>query len=178
MKSPLIHFGLMLVAFIVAVTAYGFWYAAVSHKSQAVAALQSQIDAAHENATRITKARAALAEIANDETNVRSYFVPESGVVAFIDTLQARGLKQKASVSVPSVSTGGTEAAPTLVLSLSIQGTFDAVMRTVGSIEYAPYALSVTSLVLALDDKDMWHATLGFSVGSSPMTASTTVSSL
>lgn len=69
-------------------------------------------------------------------------------------------------MSVLSVSTSGTVAQPTLAFTLTVKGTFDAVMRTVGSIEYAPYDLSITALTIAQDDKNSWHADLKLSVGS------------
>jgi hypothetical protein len=173
MKSPTIHFFGALAVLALVSSGYGVWYSVVSHKSQYVANVQQQIDDANKNVSRIASARAALAEIANDEAQVKSYFVPESGVVAFITTLERLGTAQNSRVSVLSVSTAGSTAQPILVLSLSIKGTFDAVMRTVGAIEYAPYDLSVSRLSVGQDDKNLWHADLSLSVGSAPAATST-----
>lgn len=156
-----------MLAVTVAVSAgYGFWYAKVSDKSREVAEVQSQIVVATENVSRVVAARAALAKIADDEAKVQSYFVPEASVVAFINNLEALSLSQKTELNVLSVSTGGTSTHPTLRFTLSIKGTFDAVMRTVGAIEYAPYGISVSGLSVAQDAKDIWHAALDLSVGS------------
>ncbi|MDE1919700.1 MAG: hypothetical protein KGH56_03340 [Patescibacteria group bacterium] len=145
---------------------YGFWYAAIASKSVEVTGLESQIEAKTEAVSRMASTRAALAEISGDETVVQSYFVPEIGVVAFIDDLQNRGRALEAAVSVLSVSTGGTSAEPALLFSLSVKGTFDAVMRTVGAIEYAPYAISVSGLSVDQDAKNSWHADLKLRVAS------------
>lgn len=164
----------MLIAGIFAIVSYGIWYSAVSNKSQAVADLQARIDDAQKNVNRIAKARAVLAQIATDEAKVKSYFVPESGIVGFIDMLEARGQGENASVSVLSVATGGSPSKPVLLLTVSLEGTFDAVMRTIGSIEYAPYAVSISSLSVASADAPSWHATLSLVVGSVPVRSATT----
>lgn len=166
MRSPFIHLLIAFAACVGALVGYGVWYSAVAGKSVAVATLQSQIDAKTAAVSRMSTTRAALAEIAGDEAVVRSYFVPETGVVSFIDGLESRGRALGAAVSVLSVSTEGTAAQPMLAFSLSIAGPFDAVMRTVGAIEYAPYDISFSTLSVAQDTKNNWHADLKLVVGS------------
>lgn len=175
MRSPFAQLLLALVIGIMTIVGYGVWYSMVSHKSGEVAGIQNQITTATQNVSRITSARAALVQIATNEAKMQNYFVPESGVVAFINDLQASGLAQKATVTVLSVSTGTSGARSTLLLALTIKGTFDAVMRTVGTIEYAPYDISISTLSLAEDAKNSWHADLTLSVGSGPtLTATST----
>lgn len=166
MKSSLSQ--LVVVSIICAVTliGYGIWYAAVSGKSAKVAELQNSITAKTETVNRIAATRATLASISGDEAVVQGYFVPEASVVAFIDSLQAHGRLLGTTVSVLSVSTVGTTVAPALALSLTVRGTFDAVLRTVGTIEHAPYALSVSALDVTQDGKGSWHADLKLLVGS------------
>lgn len=168
MKSPLIHILLACFVCIATIVGYGFWYAVIGAKSTAVANLESQIVTKTETASRIASARASLAEIAGDEASMQSYFVPETGVVAFINNLEAQGHTQGVTISVLSVSTSGAGAQSTLTFTLTIKGTFDAVMRTIGAIEYAPYDLSISTLSLGWDDKDSWHADLNLLVGSVP----------
>lgn len=169
MRSPLIHILGALVMLLIASSAYGVWYRIISQKSQHVADVEQKIIDANKNVRRIALARTALAEIANDEAAVRSYFVSEAGVVAFIDGLEKIGSTEKAEVSVLSVSSAGSPSQPVLSLSLSIKGTFDAVMRTTGAIEYSPYDLWVTRLSVTHDEKNLWHADIGLSVGSAPV---------
>lgn len=173
MKSPTIHLLITLAATVIALSGYTVWYGAVSDKSREVAGLQNQILAASETVSRVASARAALTEIAGDEMKVRSYFVPESGVVAFINDLEARGVAQGATIDVSSVSTGGTPSRPALMLSITVKGTFDSVMRTVGSIEYAPYDVLVSSFSIRQDVEDAWNASLGLRVGSVPIKSAT-----
>lgn len=176
MKSPFSHIMIAAVVCIAAIAGYGMWYAAISAKSASVAALQNQIDTKTETVNRIAAARATLANVASDESVVQNYFVPEAGVVSFIDALETSGKTLGATVSVLSVGTSGTPAKPLLELTLSAKGTFDAVMRTVGAIEYAPYDLSISSLAVVQDDKNIWHADLKVTVGSVPVAKSSIVS--
>ena len=166
MKSHLPHLVFALLVAATALFGYGCWYAVVAAESAAVASVQDQIVAKTETVSRIASARVALAEIAGDEDAVQGYFVPETGVVAFIEGLEAQGRAQGAVVSVLSVSTGSAGTQPTFILALAIKGTFDTVMRTVGSIEYDSYDLSISNMSLAQDDKNSWHAGLNLIVGS------------
>jgi hypothetical protein len=168
MKSPLTQLTVSIILCVAAVVGYGVWYATISAKSTAVAKLESSILAKTEAANRIAAARTMLAGIANNDEIVRGYFVPETGVVAFIDALEAQGKEQGAAVSVLSVSTEGTAAQPSFALSLAVKGTFEAVMRTVGAIEYVPYNLSISALAVTQDAKNLWHADLTLRVGSVP----------
>ncbi len=166
MKSHFLHFASAFAVCAAVLIGYGAWYAAIAAKSTAVADLQNKIDTKAETVSRIAAARATLADIASDEAVVQAYFVPETGVVALIDALEARGAARGVVINVLSVSAAGTSKEPALALTLTIQGTFDAVMRTVGSIEYAPYALSVSSLSLGRGAQNNWQADLKILVGS------------
>ncbi len=175
MKSPTFHLIVWLLICGATFVGYGFWYAAVTHESVVVADVQNQINTKTQTATRIAAARTALAEISGDESLVQSYFVPETGVVSFIDMLESLASAQKADLKVLSVSTGGTAQLSnlTLLLTVSIDGTFDAVMRTIGAIEYTPYDLSLSALSVTKDAKNVWHADMGLVVGSVPASQAT-----
>lgn len=166
MKTPLMHLLIALSILVAVFVGQGFWYSIIAGKSSDVAALQSQINEKSEAASRVASSRAELAKIADDEIAVKSYFVSENDIVSFIDDLQERGLSQKTIVKVLSVSAGGTNARPTLSLAVTVIGAFDAVMRTVGSIEYSPYDLSISKLSVMKSDKKTWSANLELIVGS------------
>lgn len=169
MKYSIMHFLLVLVASLLISAGYGIWYVAVSNKSADVAELQNEITTATEAIARIASVRAELVKISGDEAKVRSYFVSETEVVAFINDLESRGLTQKAPIKVLSVSKSGSSSRPILLLSLEMQGTFDAIMRTIGAIEYSPYDLTISSLSIGKDAKDIWQANLNLIVGSVPV---------
>lgn len=176
MKSTLTHFLIVLVLMLSAIAAYGTFYAALSAKSSMVADLQSSIDQGTQTANHIASARAAISEIAGDEAVVRGYFISDMAAGPFFDDLQARGRAQGATVSVLSASTDTVNKYPVLTLSLTVKGAFDAVMRTIGVIEYAPYDLSVSALSVQQDDPKSWHADLKVVVGAASSTPGTTAS--
>ncbi len=169
MKSPYIKLIIALACGAAAFIAYGLWYSFIVSKSAVVAGLEIQVNTIIDTASRVAAAKTALSKITGDETTVQSYFVPQTGVVAFINDLESRGRTLRSAVSVVSVSTGGTYTHPILVFELGIKGAFDSVMRTVGAIEYAPYALKVTGLSLGQEDKNSWHADIKLEVGSIPL---------
>jgi hypothetical protein len=173
MKRHLFHLAAALMVALATLVGYGFWYATIADESAVVANLQNQIIAKTETMSRIVSVRAKLAKIAEDKTTVQSYFVLETDVVAFIDGLEEQGKAQRTAVNVLSVSAGSEDTQPIFVLSLAIKGTFDAVMRTVGAIEYAPYDLSISELSLIQDDAKNWQADLKLLVGSVKIGTST-----
>ncbi|MBI2409957.1 hypothetical protein HYV30_02855 [Candidatus Kaiserbacteria bacterium] len=172
MKSFL-RLGIALLVCFVALVAYSIWYGAVAAYSSDVARLSLEISNKTGTKRHLNSARAALAEIENDEALVRKYFVSEADAVAFIKDLEAHGRAQNATLEVLSVSSdklnGGAKSA--LALSLSMSGTFDAVMRTLGAIEHAPYAVSTSNLVFSKEAGGSWHAQLSLVAGSRPPAA-------
>jgi hypothetical protein len=171
MRSSFVQLALALAALAAAIAGYWFWYGAVAATSVSVTALQGRIDANMDTASRRAAALAALAGMAGDEAAMRDYFVSETGIVAFIDGLEALGRSiGSTTVSVLSVSASGTGERPAFKFSLLVKGTFDGVMRTVGAIEYAPYAISISSLSVAKNVKNDWQAAIVFLAGSATST--------
>lgn len=174
MRPPTAHLIIWILICVAAFSMHWFWYSIIADKSVKVADIQNQINAKTETASRIAFARTTLNEIADDEAIVQSYFVPETGIVSFIDDLEARARGQKTAMKVLSVSVSDVKKRPTITLSINISGTFDAVARTVGVIEYAPYDLSVSKLSFVKDGKNEWHADIEIIVGSMSPPSSTT----
>ena len=166
MKSSLIHLIIWIFIGGTAIVGQGFWYSIITKKSAEVAYLQNQIDMKTETANRVALARTVLAEIVGNESAVQSYFVPETGIVSFINDLESRAREQKTAMKVLSVSIGASTKQPTLIFTLTVSGTFDAVLRTVGAVEYAPYNISISKLSLMNEEKNMWRANLELVVGS------------
>ena len=173
MKKHLFHLAIALTIAIATVAGYGFWYSIISTKSAGVAYLQNQIASQSQTINHVISARTALDKISGDETAVQNYFIPSTGVVAFIDGLESRGRAQGATVNVLSVSTGTIGTQPMFTFSFTITGTFDAVMRTIGTIEYTPYDLLISNLFLNKSDNATWNANLTLLVGSMGVATST-----
>lgn len=168
MKSPRNQLIVAFAACTVALASYSAWHVLIANKSSAVARLENEIEIKTRAEDRIASARAALAKVAADEALMESYFVSETGVVEFINDLEARGAALGATVKVLSVAEDTANAYRALTFVLSIEGTFDAALRTIGSIEYSPRHLRISALSLAQnqDSRGGWRADLRLVVGS------------
>ena len=179
MKSPSLHLVIALLLGVAALAGYVGWYVVVSDKSGAVVDLQNRISAASESMSRMTSVRAALAEIKGDEAAVQGYFISEADIVAFINSIEALGPPQGATVSVISVSKSTLSGQAVFLLAVSVTGGFDAVMRTIGRIEYLPYDLALSTVSISQDTnltataKKNWHADLSIVVGEIPTAVAT-----
>lgn len=171
MKSALSRLGIAGTVCVLSLAGYVLSYGVVVSKSEMAAELDRKIEAINTNTSQAISDRAALEELSKEEVFVQDLFVSEEDVAAFVDGLELQGRNQGTTVTVSSISKGGANAPDTLGLSLTVKGTFDSVMRTVGVIEYAPYNLSVSSLVIARDEEKRWHADIKMTVGSVPSRA-------
>lgn len=171
MKLVITNFMLACVACIGAGGAYLVWNHTIGTAIDRVGALDTEIATKTATVARIASARASLTEIAADEATMRSYFVPEANAVSLITDLESKGRPQGATVKVTNIAPSGSGARAALALTITVKGSFDGVMRTLGTIEYAPYAISLTSLSLNSDDKQNWSATASLTVGSVSATA-------
>jgi hypothetical protein len=173
MRTPLTACLISIALLAAALTGYWLLYSAVVDKSVAVVERTQEVEAKVASVKRARSIEAVLADVARQEALVKSYVVPETGVVAFIDDLESRGRSLGTVVEIDTVARA-PKGRPALTLSLGVTGTFDAVMRTVGAIEHAPYDLTVTnfSIFQGLEEQDPWVATLNLFVGSATSTPS------
>jgi hypothetical protein len=170
MKYSFTQLGFALILLVIAILGYTSWLFTVQAASTKASLLASQIDGQSENATRDTEAANTLASLAKESAQIQNTFIGTQDIVPFLEALQTKGASLGTTVSVGSVSAMPTPR-PHLQLSLTIKGTFDAVMRTVGTIEYAPYDIEVTSFALNDDATtnttatSSWTANANISVG-------------
>ncbi|KND51180.1 MAG: hypothetical protein ABA06_02610 [Parcubacteria bacterium C7867-001] len=177
-RSALIHLVITTLIVCAIGAGYFFWYRSVIGLSERAATLTQSVSEKNDEVARIAVARAAFASVVSNEDAINSYFVSQTGIVAFLEELQAKGKPFGASVDVVSVSADNATKPPHLTIALKIDGSFDAVMRTVGALEYAPRDLVVNDLTLtsSMGEKGTtWTATGAITVGTrAPQTASTT----
>ncbi len=171
------HVLIAAAAFVIALSAYGAWYAHVGKESATAVSLADQVGAKKENQARTREAKDELARALSDETAIADYFVDTAEVVPFLEALQATGAQLGADVEVESVSSkaGDHDA---LELALRITGSFAAVERTLGAIEYQPYDTEITQLSLDTaaqsgSSTPPWVARLTARVGTKTDTAAT-----
>lgn len=168
---PLIPLLFSILILLGCVGLYGFGYYALTQWKAKVATQATEIMTKTQELERTQKAHTALMTLASDEQALEQYAVAKGNIVPFLETLQASGRAQGARVDVISVADAKDGAHNRIALSLSITGSFDAVMRTLGGIEYGPYDGVVTSLSLkngsdtGTTTRASWTAGVTYSVG-------------
>lgn len=175
------------IALALAFGAYGVWYGTVTGKSARAVELAGEIQTNGERASRIAAANATLATLGNDESAVGKYFVSSASLVPFLESLQSTGERLGATVTVSSVSSGTRKGRAEISLNGTVSGSFDSVMRFIGSVEYAPYSVTVEQLSVsggtvsgaASAAVSKWTATFILTVGSqTPVTGTNTSSAV
>jgi hypothetical protein len=178
MKNPRTQLLLAGALLCLALAGYAFWYRAVARASREEQALSASVESATLANQKALESKDALSALSADQAAVGRYFLADADVVPFLEELQALGSVAGAAVDVVSVGAGsGAGATSTLAVTLHITGGFDAVARTAGAIEYAPYDLIENSLAFASDGKGAWHADMAITVGARGASASASASS-
>lgn len=163
-RTPLIHLALALALAVGLAGVYAFWFLAVSRADAGTAGVLAEIESKENERERTAAARAALEDLATEEAFVAAHLIPEEGIVSFLERLEEVGAAQGADVSVASVS-GDAAGEGRITLSLSISGTFESVMRTLGAIEHGPYAIATQNVTLDSGGEGAWTAVGAFTIG-------------
>lgn len=180
MKKVTVQLIAAAIVLIVVLIVYTLWYMAVSAESAQVASLQQQILQKSQTATRISSAKSELAQLDPEKQEVSQYFISTNNIVVFLEQLSSVGQNLGATVQVASVSatqpSGGTPYG-SIDLSLKITGSFQAVMRTLGAIEYGPYNIKTNSVTFdaggQTGGKTEWTATAMFTISTQNATQNT-----
>lgn len=133
--------------FAIVLIGYALWYHALGSVSGELADLSAKVAAQNRSAAQAIAAEDELAKLSAEEGAIHGYFVSTSDIVSFLEALQKTGSALGAKVSVTSVSANAAPR-PHLDLALTISGSFDAVMRTIGAIEYGPHDIVVKTLTV------------------------------
>jgi hypothetical protein len=158
-----------------------YWYTVVTDESTQVTTLAGEIQAKTNDSTRTAAAKSELAALSTDQASIEHYFVSTNDVVPYLEQLQTTGKYLGSNLQIVSVSAAPGTPYGKLSLALSIQGSFNSVLRTLGSVEYGPYDTSISTLALsvpqstAASSSPQWTANAQFTVGtevSAPITAS------
>lgn len=168
-NSAYFSVGIAVLLVFVSGALYGAVYYLLSEEKAKGADLQAQIQTKHLEIARAAKAQSALASLNDDESVIGGYSLSKEDIVPFLENLQSTGKPLGAGVQVLSVSDDRSYAHPRIIISLLITGSFDAVMRTIGTLENAPYDSTLNSLTLDSggDTKGpkQWSAATVLSVG-------------
>ena len=135
-----------IVLLIVVVSAYAFWYSVVTAESTAAGDLAAKIIQQSNATSKIAEAKSEIVQLNSQDATMSQYFVETNDLVPFLEQLQSIGKFLGTKVLVESVSATPGTPYGALTLSVSVIGSFDAVLRTIGSIEYEPFNITISSL--------------------------------
>lgn len=143
---------------------------AVEGMEKKAATLQTEVSAAQIQIDRVRAAKEALPALASAEVATSAFLLSTEDIVPFLETLEKKGRAQGGVVTVLSVNTEHAGAKPRIALSLTISGSFDAVLRTLGTIEYSSYDIRVVNATIekvGAADKGSatWTASVVLSIG-------------
>ncbi|HVW71540.1 MAG TPA: hypothetical protein VHB93_00085 [Candidatus Paceibacterota bacterium] len=167
MNRTLLRLFIWILVFLAAVGAYAYWYYLLTAADAEVATLAQQVNQRSIDETSAEQAADELAQLSDAGSDIKGYFVVPDNIVSFLEQQQSLGTSLGAQMSVVSV-TANPNPHPHLDLALTISGSFAAVMRTVGAIEFSPYDITVSSLNLSTTNTDTaggWTAAMALSVG-------------
>jgi hypothetical protein len=175
MKNTVVQLGTAVGVLVALLVAYGAWYGFVAHETARDASLDQSIKSQSDTTARAAEAASELMQLGPQEAEVESHFVGVPDVVGFLQQLQGVGTREGAIVTVGSVSEDATPR-PHLTIALTITGSFDAVMRTMGVIENGPYSVQTTQASLNSTGGGEWGSAMTVTVATRPTSATTTPS--
>jgi len=166
----------LIVAF-ASVAGYVLWYVHVGALTTDSKVLGLEIKQKTSDSTRTAAIKNSIDDLEANEDSAKTYFVGSMDVVGYLSTLEMLGDQLGTKVKVLSVSADTLKPSGHLNVSLTIDGTFSNVIKTLGAIEYQPYdtvtkSVTVdTSKTASASSTPIWSATAIFSVGTATSTA-------
>lgn len=169
-RTLLFQFGVAVLVFVGALALVVVVSLSAIQVREKASLLEQEVVAKQGEVLRVASAKAALPVLARSEETLRTYRTRSSDIVPFLERLEKQGGAEGAVVEVLSVSPEQAGTQGRIAISLTVRGTFDAVVRTVGSIEYGPYDIIVKTTALdnpaGTDEKtSAWTAAITLSLG-------------
>lgn len=170
-RTPLVDLGIALALLVVALGGYWLGYRHEETLRTESLALAGTLAEREAEAARVAAAAAALGPLAADEEAMRAYLVRTDEIVPFLEELEATGAATGATVEVVSVADAPEGERPYLQLALAVTGSFDAVLRALGAIEYGPYDSRIQTLTISGGEEGGWTASATLRFGTVPVPA-------
>lgn len=166
MTKSLTHLIAACVFLALSLAAFSVWYMTVENARAAVGKATEDIALKTTEAKRIQDARGALTALSHNEERIKGYFVAKEEIGSFLETISATGDSLGSDVEIVSVNEEPAgEGRARVSVALSVTGSFDAVMRTIGALEYGPYDVLVKNLSLNSEEESGWNAVAIYSFG-------------
>ncbi len=170
MKKSFVHIAIASSLLLGSVVAYVLWYAEVEKTRTAITTTALEVEAKTAEAKRIAQAKGALAALSENEARITEYFVSNDDIGTFLETIGRTGNHLGSKVTIVSVTEDALATPRTrVVLAVTVTGSFDAVMKTVGALEYGPYDVELRNLSVDAARQEtgptVWTAVATYSYG-------------
>ena len=136
------------------------WQHTVSEERAKIERLREEAALLEEH-TKKVEGREELLLLEEEERYVEERILNVADVVSFLSAFERKGDQHGAEVRVVSVS---EKQEGRVGIAFSISGSFDAVMRTLGSIEYEQYASTIENVTLETSPGEVWTATGSYTI--------------
>lgn len=146
-----------------------FGFLSISKGAKSIDILAATVSEKRQETLRIALAKAALPKLAESEATLDAHIVRAEDIVTYLGELERQGKSQGATVEVVSVSPEQNTTQARIALSIKCTGSFDAVERTLGMIEYGTYDAVVSNVTLETSSAEkgktpVWTAFIVLSV--------------
>jgi len=168
MMRSFIPLAIAFLVFLASVGVYAGGYYLLTTLNAKATTLAQQEASKEASLERTTRAHTALTTLAGSDTSLDQYVLTKNDIVPFLEVLQSTGQPFGTSVDVLSVTDTKDKTHQRIQLSLSLHGSFDGVMRTLGTIEYSPYDGVLSNVSLNTEttaSSTRWTADAVYSVG-------------
>ncbi len=162
MKSARIHFVIAVIVLVALLGGYAAAYLLIDQKSAEVRAIAEEVATKERAGVKNAAARDEAAALADAEAYVALELLSTADAVAFLERLERTGKTYGAKVSVASVD-DSAKTSGVISVSLSISGSFDAVMHALSAIEHERPATAAKSVTFSSAD-GVWTASGIFTV--------------
>ena len=150
MRRSLITLGLSVVMLVSAGTAYSLAYYWLTKSTAELTVLEQKVNAETVQVERIKRAQEGVSGgLTSDEELVQHYFLNKQELVPFLEHLQNTGKILGSTLQVNTITETKVDSRTRIQLAFTVTGSFDAVMRTLGALEFAPYDGVLTGLNLS-----------------------------
>ena len=163
-----------LVVFVL-ILLYGGLFVTIKNKNNGISSLQNQVDIAIRKDERLYSMKQLVANLETELDQIDTYFVPQDGVVDFLENLEALGSIAGAPVDINSVSVKehGNDAFPyeSLQVEFGARGSWSSIVWLISLFETYPQGITIQRLqfeqLTDLDSdsgSDSWRLRAHFSV--------------
>lgn len=147
-RTYIIQASIALVLLLVSIGVIVLGLLFISKGTTTAETLAATVSEKRQETLRVALAKAALPKLAESEALLNAHIVRAEDIVGFLGGLETQGKAMGATTEVVSVSPEQATEQARLALSIKVTGTFDAVERTLGAIEYGKYDTLVSSVTL------------------------------